>query len=752
MSFRILKGEEIAVPAGKSLQAGFNLASFIAARLMLQCVGHGSSRSPGQEIILKLRTRITFVTVSVLLVSFSVTVFIAVTAIYRKGQSDIAKYTEEERQQARQQLKDLVDVAYATLDTNYRNAMDKSFLEKYYGDRLRNVIDITESILKEISEQVDKGGLSLAEGQKRGVEAVSRLRYDNGVGYVWINDMSVPYSRMIMHPTLPELDGKILDDPKFNCALGTGTNLFSAFVNKCSVDGEGYVDYLWPKPTSEGLSPNVPKLSYVRLFKPWGWVLGSGIYVDDAVVDLLNRVKVEIGQMRYANGVGYFFINDLNGNNIMHPLKPELAGRRMIDDEDRNGKKFFAEMDRVCREAGGGFVEYIWPKPSKDGKELEMMKLTYVRLYKPLGWSIGTGVYIDRIEKAVAERTVATQKQIKGLIRNVLLISLVTLFFAILASEIFAKSLSQPLLKLIGTMKEIQKDSFSYRKVELNGAEEMITLGEIFNDMLASIRKAVDELTEATAAKEKIESELSIAREIQMDILPRIIPPFPDRPEFDMFAMMDPARQVGGDLYNFFFIDENHFFFAIGDVSGKGVPASLFMSITMTLLRTSAKPECKCDEIVSILNQALSDDAKNRMFLTLFCGVLDVRTGEVSYANGAHDAPILLKANGEASFLDDETDTFIGVLKESTYLSRHMALEPGDRLFLYTDGVTEAMNKENRMFSEKQLMRKAKEYRASNPREMCSQLRADITAFCDGEPQSDDITMMVIDFKGTACH
>lgn len=700
---------------------------------------------------MKLRTRITFVTVSVLLVSFSVTILVTITAIRRKGQADIAKYAEEERHQARQQLKDLVDMAYATLDSNYMKARDKSFLEKYYGGRLRNVIDITESMLKEISEQVNRGLLSMEEGQKKGREAVSRLRYDNGVGYVWINDMSVPYSRMIMHPTLPELDGKILDDPEFDCALGTGTNLFSAFVDTCKRDGEGFVDYLWPKPTANGLSENVPKLSYVRLFKPWNWVIGSGIYVDDAVVDVLNRMKVEIGKMRYANGAGYFFMNDLNGNNIMHPIQSELVGRNLMNDVDRNGKKFFAEMDMVCREHGGGFVEYVWPKPSQDGKGVEMMKLTYIRLYEPLGWSIGTGIYMDRIEKAVAEKTAETEKQISELIRNILLVSILILGAAILTSNILSKSLSQPLMKLINTMKEIQKDSLSSRKVALNGVDELNILGEIFNGMLTSIHKAVDALTEATVAREKIESELSIAREIQMDILPRIIPPFPNRPEFDMFAMMDPARQVGGDLYNFFFIDEDHFFFAVGDVSGKGVPASLFMSITMTLLRASAKPGSSCDEIMAILNEALSDDAKNRMFLTLFCGVLNVVTGELSYANGAHDLPILLKAKGEAFFLDDETDTFIGVLKESTYLSRHLVLEPGDRLFLYTDGVTEAMNKENKMFSETLLMRKAREYRTMSPQEMCLQLRTDITSFCAGEPQSDDITMMVIDFIGKTC-
>lgn len=235
-------------------------------------------------------------------------IFIAYTIYGATQRADelLAKYKEEEIHEVRQNLKNFVDVAYSTIDSNYKKSMEKKYLEKHYGYRLINIIDIVETILKIKAQAVENGKLTLIEAQLEAQKSIEKIRYDNGRGYIWINDTNEPYPSMIMHPLNPSLNGQVMDNPKYNCAMGKEQNLFAAFVEVSKQSGGGFVDYLWPKTIQDGSKTDVPKLSYVRQFTPWNWVIGTDFYVNDAILDGIEKSKEELRQMRYNNGIGFF--------------------------------------------------------------------------------------------------------------------------------------------------------------------------------------------------------------------------------------------------------------------------------------------------------------------------------------------------------------------------------------------------------------------------------------------------------------
>jgi sigma-B regulation protein RsbU (phosphoserine phosphatase) len=285
--------------------------------------------------------------------------------------------------------------------------------------------------------------------------------------------------------------------------------------------------------------------------------------------------------------------------------------------------------------------------------------------------------------------------------------------------------------------------------------DEVGKLAESFITMEHALRQSVRELKETTTAKERIESELKIARDIQMSMVPKTFPPFPNRPEFDLYAILVPAREVGGDFYDFFFIDDNHLCFAIGDVSGKGIPAALFMAVTRTLFRTIASRASEPDKILSLLNREMCRNNDTCMFVTVFCAVLDIRTGEVEYSNGGHNPPYLISHNA-TSPLKKTGGMALGFKEDLTYRAEKIMLRTGDALFLYTDGVTEAMDVRGNQFSARRLAEFLHQFNNSSvtleqmtPRkaeEIIHNAIDQVRRHSAGAPQSDDITALSLKY------
>ncbi len=295
--------------------------------------------------------------------------------------------------------------------------------------------------------------------------------------------------------------------------------------------------------------------------------------------------------------------------------------------------------------------------------------------------------------------------------------------------------------RLIGVIQVLNKKD----QEVFNEADESL-LGGLSAHITVALERA--RLIEAYVEKQRMEETLKLAHDIQMSMVPKIFPPFPDRSEFDIFATLAPAKEVGGDFYDFFFIDNDHLCFAVGDVSGKGVPASLFMAVTKTLFRATASNGGTPGEILARLNAEICRDNDSCMFVTLFCAILNIRTGQVDYGNGGHNPPYYLHQRG-VSPLENPGGRVLGLVEQSPYASGRMILAPGEALLLYTDGVTEAMNPSETLYSDQRLEQFLGTNRGSAPRQIIGDLIGDVKQFAGGAPQSDDITVLALLYFGT---
>jgi phosphoserine phosphatase RsbU/P len=273
--------------------------------------------------------------------------------------------------------------------------------------------------------------------------------------------------------------------------------------------------------------------------------------------------------------------------------------------------------------------------------------------------------------------------------------------------------------------------------------------GSLLAGLSAHITVALERarLIEAYVEKERMEEALKLAHDIQMSMLPKVFPPFPERHEFDIFAAIAPAKEVGGDFYDFFFIDEDRLCFAVGDVSGKGVPAALFMAVTKTLFKAIASRMGRPSDILSRLNEEICRDNDSAMFVTLFCGILNNRTGQFDYSNGGHNLPYYLSRTGVKP-LEKTGGRVLGLVEKSFYGSGRLVLGPGETIFLYTDGVTEAMDATGNFFSDQRLERFLAQAQSSPPRQLIEDLVKEVKVFSAQAPQSDDITALALRYLG----
>jgi phosphoserine phosphatase RsbU/P len=263
-------------------------------------------------------------------------------------------------------------------------------------------------------------------------------------------------------------------------------------------------------------------------------------------------------------------------------------------------------------------------------------------------------------------------------------------------------------------------------------------------EQLAALQRAREEHDQLVA----IRHELDIARSIQQSILPRTFPAFPQRTDFDLFGEMIPAREVGGDFYDFFLVDEARLGLVIGDVSGKGMPAALFMAISRSLLKSTALKGQPPDECLQHVNRLLCLDNASEMFVTVVYALLDTRTGVIEYSNGGHNPPYVLRHGGIPEPLEGTGGMVLGAIDTITYRAKHARLQPGDGLFLYTDGVTEAMDCDGQLYSDDRLRRLLRQVNAAAPAQLVRDVIDDVKRHSGSAPQSDDITTLALCYRG----
>jgi serine phosphatase RsbU (regulator of sigma subunit) len=310
-----------------------------------------------------------------------------------------------------------------------------------------------------------------------------------------------------------------------------------------------------------------------------------------------------------------------------------------------------------------------------------------------------------------------------------------------------ARKITKPLIMLNEGAGIIGNGDLDYN-LTIKTGDEIEDLAGAFNKMAEKLKLYIEDLRVTTAEKEHIQSELKIAHNIQTSMLPRIFPPFPERQEFSIYAMMEPAKEVGGDFFDFFFIEKNKLCFLIGDVSGKGVPAALFMVITKTLLKNQALLGISTAEILYNTNNLLCLENEELMFVTVFIGIINTDTGEFQFSNAGHNPPLVSKRGSEFDYLKPKKSFVLAGMENFKFQSETIQLEKGDAVFLYTDGVTEAMNAYSEQFSEARLKEDLRLLGYSNEREIVDSIREKIGLFVKDTPASDDITMLVLRYHG----
>ena len=258
----------------------------------------------------------------------------------------------------------------------------------------------------------------------------------------------------------------------------------------------------------------------------------------------------------------------------------------------------------------------------------------------------------------------------------------------------------------------------------------------------------MDNLAVVTAEKERIGAELSIASQIQADMLPRIFPPFPNRTDFDIYASMDPAKEVGGDFYDFFLVDDTHLCLVMADVSGKGVPAALFMVIAKTLIKNQALLGRSPSEILANVNQQLCDGNEAELFVTVWLAVVDLTTGQGLAVNAGHEHPTLRRAGGQYELIQYRHSPAVAVMEGMRFRQHEFQLNPGDSLFVYTDGVPEATDAKNELYGAERMLAALNRDPDAAPEQVLSAVRQGVDAFVGDAPQFDDLTMLCLRYHG----
>ncbi|MDD2318629.1 MAG: SpoIIE family protein phosphatase [Geobacteraceae bacterium] len=451
-----------------------------------------------------------------------------------------------------------------------------------------------------------------------------------------------------------------------------------------------------------------------------------GVVTADISLDQLSKIVSSIKILDSGFGI----LISKSGTIVTHPDRNLILKETIFSLAEKRGDPRITEVGRQMIAGKSGFAPY---------PVLAAGKPSWV-YYSPIpssNWSLA--VIFPENELA---------KDLATLHRVVIFLGCAGLLLLCLAVILIARSITRPLRAMAEASEAIASGNLDIELPAVRSHDEVGKLTESFRAMKTALKDYIRKVAESAAERERITSELNIAREIQMNILPRAMPDVSEQAGYDLHAQIEPAREVGGDFYDFFPIDDNRLCFVIADVSGKGVPAALFMAMSMTLLKATARQGLSPEKILSRVNEELSRDNDVNMFVTVFCGILDRDTGEVVFANAGHNHPLVMKQSGEVAWLKTVNGLALGVMEGAAYRRETLTLGQGDTLFLYTDGVTEAMNPGEELFSDERLQLCLQSLAGHTPREINGTVLENVSTFAADAPQSDDITVMTIAYTG----
>ncbi len=428
------------------------------------------------KILESFKARVFFLTTAlVLITALSISVF---------QQIQIEQHTVEiELFNARNML----NLAAAQIENQYDSYIfHREALISERKQHLQNIIEITCRMADSYQQQILSGQLDEKTSQQNFLRRIRQFRYAGSTGYIWVNTAESPHPRIIAHPAMPELEGQRMDnnDPLLNNALGRKENLFTAIVQTCEKNGEGFVDYLWPKPTASGTTEAKSKLSFVKLFKPWNWIFGAGIYMDDIEIDSQRRIQAIIKELKKTfskvkiSENSYLFIFDTNFNMLVHP-NYEGKGPESFQNPEQE-KAILNQLMQIASQPGE-FLSYRWQKPGSDKNKLYEKK-AYAFHFKPLNWYVVASVYSDEL-----------MQPLYRLRWKILLILALLLSLSLLLASALAKSLSRPLQELATAAARIESEGIGAIELPQSGIKEINKLGRCLNSMVTSIKCAIED-------------------------------------------------------------------------------------------------------------------------------------------------------------------------------------------------------------------------------------------------------------------
>ncbi len=428
----------------------------------------------------------------------------------------------------------------------------------------------------------------------------------------------------------------------------------------------------------------------------------------------------------------YYFIIDSTGTYIMHPDQ-----KRMV-----RGNYFNYATDSLYTDLGKKMTagKYGTIVEDENEKKLTIEGTSVQASYRAVNntnWSIGLVVptiFIDIVSY---------------LLGGILLLLIGTgLLVVFIAGRLTIKKTVKPLNQLAASANEVAKGNFNTPLPKVKSRDEIHMLRDSFEQMQQSLTQYIEELKTSTEQKASIESELNVAHNIQMSMLPKLFPPYPERNDIDIYGKLEPAKAVGGDLFDFYIRNEK-LFFCIGDVSGKGVPASLFMAVARSLFRNVSTHMHEPNTIVETMNNSMCENNDMAMFVTLFVGVLDLHNGELSYCNAGHNPPVLI--GQDDGFLQCLPNLPVGLMADFEFEKQKITLKPQTTIFLYTDGLNEAENANSDQFGDDRTLEIAKEQFIKGqyqPQPLIERMSMAVKDFVGDAEQSDDLTMLAIQYLG----
>ena len=430
---------------------------------------------------------------------------------------------------------------------------------------------------------------------------------------------------------------------------------------------------------------------------------------------------------------GYSFLISQNGTFIAHPDHAFIMNESIFSIAE-------ARQDPGLRAIGKKMIRGRTGWAGFDGIEALQPSGPSYLAYTPIpstGWSLGIVYAESEVDAAVIQ-----------LNRLSWAIDLVGLAALLLIALLVARTITRPLGVLDAAAQTLAQGQLDAALPQPRGRDEIAHLTASFGSMRDELLERIEELRVTTAERERIESELRIAASIQMSLVPRTFPPYPLRHDLELFALLEPAREVGGDFYDFFLLDDDHLCLAIADVSGKGMPAALMMAVGRSFLRSYARLGGTPSQVLGRLNDELSSDNDTSMFVTMFLAVVDLRSGHVRYASAGHNRPFVLRRDGRAEQLPRIRGIALGARGGMEFVEAELSLADGDALFLYTDGVSEAMNAADEVFTEERIAVELEQASEACCSDLVGALSQALEEHAAGVEQSDDITMVAFRYLG----